>query len=61
MSKPLLSVRRVCGAGNRVVFEEGKGYIEDVKTGERINMVEKDGMYMLKMWVKTGFPRQGPK
>ena len=66
VNKPLLSVRRVTAAGNRVVFEEGGGYIEDKTTGEKLWMREKDGMYILKLWVRrggskpeAGFTRQG--
>jgi myosin heavy subunit len=60
VSKPLLSVKKVVDAGNRVVFEKDGSYIEDVKTGERMWMREEHGMYMLKMWIKnTSFQRQG--
>ena len=40
-------------AGNRVVFDEDGSYIEDKNTGERMWLKEKDGMYMLKLWVPT--------
>ena len=67
VNKALLSVRRVTQAGNRVVFEEDGGWIEDVASGERMWMKQKDGMYLLKLWVKKGgvapqasdFMRQG--
>ncbi|MDA8584227.1 hypothetical protein N9L68_08320 [bacterium] len=66
VNKPLLSVRRVTQAGNRVVFEEDGGYIEDKVSGERMWLREKDGMYLLKLWVRKGaeqnpqgFSRQG--
>ena len=65
VNKPLLRVRRVIQAGNRVVFEQNGGWIEDVQTGEKLWMKEKDGMYLLKLWVKRGgevppgFSRQG--
>ena len=65
VNKALLSVRRVTQAGNRVVFEENSGYIEDVQTGEKMWLKEKDGMYILKLWVRkdgkapSGFTRQG--
>ena len=66
VNKPLLSVRRVTQAGNRVIFEDSGGWIEDIQTGERLWMQEKDGQYLLKLWVRkggeapaTGFRRQG--
>ena len=51
VSKALLSVSKMVNAGNRVVFEKGGSYVEDVETRERMYM----RMYMLKLWVKKGF------
>ena len=66
VNKALLSVRRVTQAGNRVVFEQDGGWIEDKRTGQRMWMKEKDGQYLLKLWVRrsgeipeAGFTRQG--
>ena len=51
VSKPLGSVKRICAAGHRVVFDEDGSYIENKTTGE-INMLREDnGNYMLEMWV----------
>jgi len=50
VNKALLSVAKVVAAGNRVVFDS-ESYIEDKKSGEKIHLTEKGGMYMLKMWV----------
>ena len=58
VNKALLSVKRTVAAGNRVVFENGGGYIEDLETGDRLPLEEKGGMYMLHMWVRRPF--QGP-
>ena len=58
VKKPLMSVRRMTEAGNRVVFEPSGGYIEDVHTGEKLQMRETGGMYMLKMWVQRLFHGQ---
>ena len=56
VTKALLSVRRLVEAGNRVVFEEGGSYIEDIYRKERMYLQEKHGMYTLKVWTKgTGF------
>ena len=49
-----MSVKKVVAAGNRVIFDD-ESFIEDKITGERIYLEEKAGMYMLKMWVKSGF------
>ena len=51
VSKPLGSVKRICAAGHRVVFDEDGSYTENKTTGE-INMLREDnGNYMLDMWV----------
>ena len=44
---------KVVNAGNSVVFTREGSYIEDDATGERINMKEENGMYVLTVWVKT--------
>jgi len=55
----LLSVHRVVPAGNRVVFSVHGSFVEDEETGERMPLEERGGMYMLKLWVKSGFSGQG--
>ena len=56
VNKALLSVRRLVEAGNRVVFDAGGSYIEDIYRGEKMYLQEKQGMYSLKVWTKgAGF------
>ena len=55
MNKALLSVHKVVKAGNRVVFDEQGSYIEARGSGERMWMTEDNGMYMLRLWIKSGF------
>ena len=51
VTKPLLSLRKVCEAGNKVVLEEKGGYIEDLSSGARTN-IECDGStYAVWVWV----------
>ena len=52
VTKSLMSVRRIVAAGHRVIFDD-ISYIEDTTTKERMYMEEKDGMYVLKLWVKN--------
>ena len=52
VSKPLMSVSRLVGAGNSVVFSPTEAYIEDGQTGERVHLEEHGGMFTLKMWVQ---------
>ena len=47
----LLSVTKVVKAGNRVVFDDNGSYIEHKESGEVTPLVEKAGLYKLKMWV----------
>ena len=58
VNKALLSVKRIVAAGNRVVFDPSGSYIEDASTGERMQLKEKGGMYMLKLWVQKPFQGQ---
>jgi len=53
VNKALLSVHRVVQAGNRVVFASSGSYVEDETAGETMELIEKGGMYMLKLWVKA--------
>ena len=53
VNKALLSVHKMVQAGNRVVFARDGSYAEDETTGERIEMQEKGGMYMMKLWVRN--------
>ena len=53
VNKALLSVHRVVQAGSRVVFASSGSYVEDETAGETMELVEKGGMYMLKLWVKA--------
>jgi len=53
VNKALLSVRRVVQAGNRVVFAASGSYVQDETSGETMELTEKGGMYMLKLWVKA--------
>ena len=47
INKPLASVRRMCEAGNRVVFDEEGSYIENKKTGRKTGMQKERGVYVL--------------
>ena len=52
--KPLASVRKMCEAGNRVVFEDRsshEGYAEHINTGVRIPILKDDGTYQVAIWI----------
>ena len=54
VKKPLGSVRKMCAAGNRVVFEDLSetqgGYVENKSTGSRIPINKEGGTYGLTIW-----------
>ena len=51
---PLMSVKRMCKSGHRVVFDDEGSYVESKHTGEKLKIVEDDGEYLLDVWVKIG-------
>ena len=55
VNTPLLSVNKMLAAANRVVFSPEGSYLEDVNSGEVVWLKEQGGMFMLKVWAKTGF------
>jgi hypothetical protein len=54
VKKPLGSVRKMCSAGNRVVFEDISetqgGYVENRTTGDRIPINKEGGTYGVTIW-----------
>ena len=54
VTKPLASVKKICQAGHRVIFDEEGSYIVNKRTGEVNALREEDGNYMLDMWVMPG-------
>ena len=54
VKKPLGSVRKMCAAGNRVVFEDISetqgGYVENRVTGDRIPINKEGGTYGVTIW-----------
>ena len=55
VNQGLLSVSKVAGAGNRVVFDEQGSYIENKSSGQISWLKERNGMYILSLWVKRPF------
>ena len=47
----IISVQKIVRKGNKVIFEDEGGYILNVKTGKRLNFVEKHGVYFIKIMV----------
>ena len=56
--KALLSVIKLVKSGNRVVFAEGDCYIENISTNKKIPIEERNGAYVLKVWINRN--QEGP-
>ena len=61
VTRPLLSVGRICDRGNVVTFGSSGGVITDLVTGEETPFVrDGEGMYQLEFWMPApGFQRPG--
>ena len=53
VNKALCSVRQLCEANNRVVFEKGCSYIQNKEMGAKTAIYEKDGVYKMRLNIKT--------
>ena len=54
VQRPLAAASKVVGKGNRVVMEDGGGYIENVATGERIQLRLDRGVYVFDVVLADG-------
>ena len=59
VNKVLASVKRICDAGNRVVFDKNGGKIIDEATGKVTELEEKNGTYIFNMWLPRKKERAG--
>ena len=67
VTRPLCSVSKICDKGNRVVFELGGGYVENIQTGTGTSFLRQNNVYVMEMYVQDpssaaagqGFGRQG--
>ena len=51
VSRPLMSVARVCEMGNTVIFGVGGGVIRNLETGYETPFSKQEGVYTFTMWV----------
>ena len=51
VSRPLMSVSKICEMGKRVVSGANGGYILNLATGAATQLVKKEGIYVFVMWV----------
>ena len=57
--KPLLSISRLADNGYICSLGKEGGYLEDTLTGERIPLIRRNNLYVMKAWVRqeSGFVR----
>ncbi len=55
ITKPLLSVKKMCNAGNTVVFDNEGCYIQCKTTGVCTEIKDQGGKYSLPIWYKRVF------
>lgn len=53
VKKPLLSVGRMCDAGNRIVFEQNGGYIQHLATNETVHFKRVGSVYSMEVDIVT--------
>ena len=69
VERPLVSVAKLADAGNRVVFDDKGGYVENVRSGRRVRLQRDGNVFVLDMHIvqpteeeedrkATGFARQ---
>ena len=56
VSRPLCAVSKVCQKGNRVIFDEHGGVVQNKATGRETYFGMQDGIYLLKMWMRNTEP-----
>ena len=52
-SKLLASVRKMCEAGNRVVFDDDGSYIQNKQSGVKTQIDKHNGTYAFNMWIQV--------
>ena len=60
VNKALMSVARICDAGNTVIFKKDGGIIKNNKTGEETKFRRENNVYRMTVKLhESGFARQG--
>ena len=49
--KPLCAMSKVCKAGHRIILDDDGSYIQHKRTGEKTELKQKNGVYVLQFWV----------
>ena len=51
VSRPLMSIARLCEMGNRVLFGANGGVILNLQTGDVTPFVKEEGVYTFELWI----------
>ena len=59
VTRPLMSVSKICDEGMKAEFDSKRALIKDIKTGKVLCVFKRvGGLYIAKMRLKQPFPRQ---
>ena len=62
VSRPLMSVGKICDAGHKMLFDSKCAIVYDLKGKEICRFMRKGGLYLIKFRIKrSGFTRPGGK
>ena len=53
LTRPLASVHEICECGNRVMFEKGKGFIQNIASGVKTPLRCEGKLYFMDIWVEV--------
>ena len=59
--KPLMAVGKICDQENICVFGKRGGFIRSNETGELTTFWRKNGIYVMRMWMKKDLKKEGVK
>ena len=59
VNKVLASVKRICDAGNKVIFEKNGGNIINTVSGRVTELEERNGTYVFNMWLPRKQEKRG--
>ena len=51
VSRPLMSVSKLCEMGNRLIFGANGGFILNLQSGEAAPFIKNEGVYTFEMWI----------
>ncbi len=59
VTRPLCSVTKICDRGNRVIFDNKGGYIENLATGVQTRFCRQNNVYVMEMYLEEEMAAPG--